>query len=515
MDSLISLIRYKNIFISEVIPLITIIGYFLLFRIKALFSSNAKSLYQESNCKQSFLFVPVIIFYLFICIILYMEFDRMITNGSDVFFRNRRWCFYLVLCCVFILVSILLIHFPKLLYLIVFEIAAILIITDLKLSIIDEGAHVEIIQYILNSHHFPTVGENYEAVQGPVYYYLMVLLIGWIPEKYQYIGCRFFGLACLFAFGYLIKKLINLLKEKKVITCPPDLINIIWLLFVLSPHIMIRFTRASNEALMCVMSAFVILKITEVLLVRFDKKTVLICTITCAFAFLTKSTSVFLFGLIILSCIYYKQWQFLLWQLLIYLLIVSPWFISNYITYGALTAMEGHLAFVMHIVNPQMIRPDILQTFLGIFSCYFLNPESGVWYDYSFFDKFINAFILISLTVYSVITLKLIIEFIGRKLNFKYSEAERKQYVVISYSSLFIAAIIMHTVQTLITYNNSLGCNRYYFMINGAFCGLFLIGMSDLSEHKKLIIRHINCFYYAFVILSMVCGYIEKITLGI
>ena len=453
-------------------------------------------------------------------VLLWINFDSMISSNVIDFMREQRESFYLIVVLVSISLYLLNQRSPLCGWALIAMIGLIWIFTDSKYNVIDEGAHTEIIQYILsNKGVFPLVSENYEAVQGPLYYYITALLTGWLPFDKIYMGGRIFGFVLLILYGGITRRTLEMIKNARWYHGNEALLNIIWMLFTINPHMLIRFTRVSNEALMCVFTAAAISLITHMVIYGWNGKNILLTTIICALAFLTKATSAFLVVLIFLICVYYKKWKMLILQALIYLVMVSPWFIDNIIKYGALTGMKGHLEFVMPIVNPEGIMPDIRGNILHYFGNYFLNWESGRWFDYAYIDGLLTPLLLLLTVVSFFIGMQYLFDALFRKkLQFSGNDEERKKTLFLLLSVLPVISILMHVIQTVMTLNNSLAQNRYSIMLNIGFCSMLLLGMCSLSERSKKILNWIITATYSYFIVSMIGGYIEistRIAMGI
>ena len=445
--------------------------------------------------------------------LLYISFHEMLESGTTDYLRDNRERFYLIVVLLAINLYLLSEKSPWICWLLMGMIGTVWIFTDLRYSIIDEGAHTEIVEYILgNRWRFPLVSQNYEAVQSPVYYYVTALLVGWLPKDYLYLGARVEGMLFILLFGWITRMTIDEIKRVNWYRGSERLPNLLWLLFVINPNMLIRFTRVSNEALMCVFSALTILLVTRMIVRGFDSRTLFFATFFSAMAFLTKSTSVVLVVLIFMACAYHHQWKNLFLQAGFYLVLVAPWFIWNYKRYGALTGMQQHLDYVLPIVNPEMVMPDIRGDFMNYFSMYFINVESGRWYDAGYYNSCLYPLLMLMLIVATVVSIQYMVKCLRKRLRFTYELEEKKDTLLLSFILLPVATLAMHALQTAMTRNNSLAQNRYCFMINGAFCSMLLIALKPVSERNKRIVAGIVAAYFAYIMLSMICGYTETVT---
>lgn len=447
-------------------------------------------------------------------LLLALSFGDAVAGGNAAFMREDPVRFYLVLALLVLFIALLIRDYPVSAWLFLFCAGLVLVFADTAYSVIDERAHTNLIQHITQHIIFPSLYQNYEAVQGPVYYYAAALLTGWLPAEYICTAGRIFGLVCLALFGWITGKTIRLVADAGAVRAPRSLLNTCWLLFVMNPHILIRFSRVSNEALMAVFVSGAVFLAARLILGAFDARSLTACTVLCAVAFLTKSTSVFVFGLVFLVCAYHKKWKAFGLQLLLYFLLIAPWFATNLIRYHHLTGMQLHLAHVLPTVNPEMIRPDVLFTIRGFFSMYFLNLECGIWYGYPVLNDILAPLSLLMMIVAALIACWFLGSFIRRRLHFDYELKERKRVLFLSFTALPVVSFIMHAVQSLMTYNNSL-LNRYVLMLNGVFACLLLMAFSLLPEKAKKLCSFLLCFCYAFFLISLLCGYAETLLPGV
>lgn len=435
------------------------------------------------------------------------EYMKMINSGSANYMKNSRLFFYSIV--------VLIAGFEWLVaedhfqagWLLIILLGAVWILTDLKYNYIDEKAHTDIIQYILkNNGQFPTVQQNYEAVQGPVYYYVMALLLGWMPMESLYIGGRFLGLIMLILLGRLTKKNISLLREAGIVKVSDRTVHVFMLIFIFNAQILIRMTRVSNDSLMCLLTGIIVFQFTKMMINGYDLKKLFGITILCAITFLTKATSAVIFGLVFLTCAYHKKWIDFLKQVLVYMLIVAPWFISNYMTYGALTGMKEHMEFVLPILNPHMNRPDVWHHILNYFYAYYGVSK---WYDFYIFDSFTKSVSIVLLFVSFALSIGILYRSVRSKLNFNYARDEKKEILYLSYTALPAALIVMHSVQSLMTYIPTIRTNRHCLLLNIVFCAMFMFGMRTLSERTKRYIEVIVLVVFGFFTAAMICDYTQ------
>ena len=449
------------------------------------------------------------------CLVLTLALVGMVvyTYVTGVYpeFYSSRLVFYLLVISLAIFIYLMVSKSPKIIYLLIIGLGVVWIICDREYNIIDEGSHMYIINYIVDNHRFPLIQENYEAVQGPVYYYLMAILFGLIPQEIRYFACRLAGLGCLIIFGFVNRLLIKKLVQCGLILVDLPLQNIIWFLFMLNPHILIRLTRVSNESLAVLLSGIIIYLVVNQLLDGADRKITYLVTILCAINFLTKATTIFLFVGVIIVNVYYKHWRDIAVNIFLLLVLICPWFISNYITYGELTAMSGHLEFVLPIVNPEKIPVDIFSTILSFFDNYFFAIEAGYWFYYPQLSAFLSSLCLFLFCTATFIAGKALVIFFADHLRFRYDILEKEKIIVITLVALPLASMVMHSVTSAVTYVNSLGCNRYFLILNGVFCCLLLMGLSNVKLNAQKYIAGMASFVLSVLTTSMIFGYLNII----
>ena len=433
------------------------------------------------------------------------------TSGTYTELQSNRWEFYVLVFLLLIFVRISIKNHIKLLYALAIVLTMVWAALDTDLNVIDEGAHLGIIDYIIDNSHFPPIQDNYEAVQGPVYYYLLASILKLFPQNRHLLLGRMAGVLCVVVFGYFTKKMLDKLSEYQVITVPEEVKNILWLLFVSNPCLLTRGTRISNESLVLALSSIFLYLLTILFLKSYNNKLAILCTVICAVSFLTKSTTAFLFGGCIALFVYYKKWLEMAKNVAIFFVLVFPWFAYNYFSFGSFTQMKGHLDFVLPIVNPNRLPINIAESLVHYFDNYFFNIEVGYWYDYSQLNTFVSTAFLLLMCIAAWKMVKLVIFLLKKRLNFSYSPSERKRIVFVIYVLLPIAAMSMHAVSSCTTLNNSLAINRYMFIVNGVLCSILLMGLSKIPECLQNYVKNFLVFVFSFLNIAAIYGYLQII----
>ena len=162
--------------------------------------------------------------------------------------------------------------------------------------------------------------------------------------------------------------------------------------------------------------------------------------------------------------------------------------------------MKGHLAFVLPIVNPNMVPVDVWHTLLHFFDRYFLIFSH---FDYFLIDQFVSFLLLLLLALGTKEALLYLYTIIKNKLSFSYSEEEKRKVLFITLITLPISALFLHAITSVMLYVNSLGCNRYFFMLNIDFIVLLLMFVSSLSRQQQKSLTRLLTLLLSFLSVSM------------
>lgn len=440
---------------------------------------------------------------------------RSVKDGGNTL-QISEYVFYALVFLMTLFVSLNAKGNWRAVYLAILILTSIWIVRDTQYNMIDEGGHFDIINHVIECGEYPLIEENYEAVQAPIYYYLMAALLWLVPVQGRLIVGRFFGLVCAIVFCWLTRNTIALLRERRIILLDDGFVNIVELCFVANPCILIRMTRISNESLLLVLAASSIYLFARLIMDGYETHWVVILTTICAFAFLTKSTSVILFGEVVIVLVYHKRWKSLMVNSLLYIAMVVPWFASNYLSFGELTAMEGHKSFVLPIVNPDRLPIPIWSSLVERFDNYFFNVEAGIWFDYRRVDGVSSAVLQIVFFSSVAWLFAILLSFIKKKLKFSYEADEKARLLFLGFAALQLAALLIHIASSVTTLINTIPVNRYNFMLNGALCGSIFIAATRLrvSEAEQRYVGAIISAFYAFLVTAMCCGYIQIIWLS-
>lgn len=394
-----------------------------------------------------------------------------------------------------------------------------LLFADMKYSILDEGAHLDYINHIVEYQELPTtedfidvetliqanghdlgiVMKNYEAIQGPVYYLVAALLTAGLSLPARFIALRLFGFLLIFVTYFLCRKSMELLYKKDFIK-DFELVKYGLCFFVLNPGLILRFVRITNECLAVCLAALLGYMYLKIILEGCTRKRSYAATVVGILIFLTKSTGAYWLGGIFLILIYYKKWRYIIENILLIAIGTAPWFLYNLKIYHALTGMKAHIEIVMPIANPLKGRFDAIGGTVKLFTGFSIAPEVAGTYNQNLLTSFMGQTVCILvdvLLVYSLaIALKFVYESIKKKLHFSYQQDEKKNVAELLGSALITAGILMLAVSTVVTYLDAL-IGRYIFTMIVPLLILTVFYMEKMQKREKTVLLALGGIYWA------------------
>ncbi|WP_046216451.1 hypothetical protein [Paenibacillus wulumuqiensis] len=343
-------------------------------------------------------------------------------SGSPIEYIN-----YLIapLIVSFVFISSYYLHLKKAAYLMMLIIVGFYFITIPFYSPIDEGAHFDIILHIAHTASLPILSDNidssllmqltgnnvpgglqYEAVHPPLYYLLGALLI--FPFKSS-IVISFFVLrmlgAIMLAFTLYIAFKIYSYFTKKSINKTNNIFVFLFMAFYMNPAFITRMLTISNESLVVVLFTLLFYFIIRFQHIQWSKRHIYILAILTALLILTKFTTIYVIGLIVISLFLYRQIKKIPIYLFVTGIISAPWFIYNYMQYGMLTGNKIHSDYVRKLVNPenQSMQFQYISQKVSYFLGSFWNPqESGypnLLEPFNFITTMLSNFLLFAIIV--------------------------------------------------------------------------------------------------------------------
>lgn len=268
---------------------------------------------------------------------------------------------------------------------------------DISYSPIDECMNFENINHIIDNHELYTFndeinytylneanegfnsvtnGTNYEAVQAPLYYILLVVIGGGISNAYVRLHFfRMISLLCVLVVFCFVHKAVRLLELKEIIKGDGQIYRMSLLLTIFNPGYLYRASRLNNETLVCVLMAMLVYYAIKSIVYGYSPKSYWILSFISSALFLTKYTAIYAYVVFGIIALYQRKIKEAILPICVGGFLTVPWFAFNMATYGSLTAMEQHLEFVFPIVNPRKLNVDIFDGFFGTLPITFFSSE--------------------------------------------------------------------------------------------------------------------------------------------
>jgi hypothetical protein len=253
---------------------------------------------------------------------------------------------------------------------------------EIPFSGVDEGAHLDNINYIYNHNKLPyfydhndandlfnlknSVGNLqsiyslsegvylYESAHPPLYYmfgagisHLLSLISDSMPLRFYFL--RFTGVLMIMLTAYLIIKTYNLLVAYNICRKNDLVMYLLLLLFFCSPGFLNVLVAVTNEQMILPLVAYSFYLMVSYIVSdkRITTSTILICSLLSASVILTKLTAAPAVIILALFVIITKNIRFIFIYFISVAALVAPWFIYNYITYGKLTMSMANFAFAV------------------------------------------------------------------------------------------------------------------------------------------------------------------------
>ncbi|MGG7171775.1 hypothetical protein ACQPV1_00425 [Clostridium neonatale] len=460
----------------------------------------------------------------FIFTLLYISWDNLInTYGQFYISRYIYWFLVFTMACMLYLSTQSKGRMRIIIILFLF-LSVIIILLTYRYSPIDEAAHFDYINYIIDNHKLPTLHGfldvntlssvfkqnipgnviNHEAVQPPLYYFVMAILTFWIKNvTLRLYIIRFLGILSLLMAYLLTWRSIRILEENKLLNISDTKLKIIFFLIIFNPGTIIRMSYISNEHLAVLLSCLFIYFIVKLIVYGFCGKLFWKSCLTLILLILTKNTTVFLLGILIIILIYYKKIKEIFLCVGIIGLSLTPWFIFNIINYGKLTGMSEHIKFVIQIVNPQNIPIDIPESIASVFNTYFVQEYglSGIGVMLLHSLSLFLLFICVKTFVYAIRNIIIILK---NNFKFRYDIEERKIIInIIMITSIVfnILVLVMGSISTKV--NVIIG--RYIYI---SFIPLIYVILSNINQWRAKYINYSCILISVFLAISYLSTYI-------
>lgn len=390
-------------------------------------------------------------------------------------------------------------------------------------NIFDETGSVGYARFIFQEGRLPTVSENYEAFQPPLYYLLTGGLTFFIKsEPMAVYAMRILNVFLILPLYYGFKSILKLLKDNEVISLKGFLFDYIPVFFATILGLVYRSSVVTNEILSAL---FVTITIYYVCLYALgcEKEHTWIClAVVLLCSVMTKITNLILLVPVICVLVYRKKFLKILSVLAVLVLGMLPWLINNIMLYGSLTGAQAHLDFVQPIINPDGIAfsfQDVANRIFVIFSAFFHSGELPITRAMDWMSTFANWVILVLLLYALIRTIVFGIKFIVQKLRFNYDATEKKRVIEMIATSLWfclLAGLLLLTVRQNITYIQS----RYFYSCLVAFMILFALFADKVQVKNKrvmaithkvvvagMILYNVLLLGYSMISAIVLCSY--------
>ncbi|CAI3593349.1 hypothetical protein [Clostridium neonatale] len=465
-----------------------------------------------------------IILSVFIVTLLYILWGNLINNYGQ-FYISRYIYWFLVFTMAYMLyLSTQSKERIRIIIILFLFFSVIIILMTYRYSPIDEAAHFDYINYIIDNHKLPTLHGsldadtlssvftqnipgnvmNHEAVQPPLYYLIMAMLTFWVKNyTLRLYIIRFLGILSLIVAYLLTCKTIKLLEENKFLEISNTKLNIIFFLVIFNPGTIIRMSYISNEHLAVLLSCIFIYLIVKLIIYGVYGKLFWKSCLTLILLMLTKNTTIFLLGILIIVLIYYKKIKEIFLCVGIIGLSLTPWFIFNIVNYGKLTGMSEHVKFVIQIVNPQNMPIEIPESIASVFNTYFVQEYGldgiGVMLLHS-----LSLFLLFICVKTSICAIKNIIIILKNNFKFTYDIEERKMIIniIMIMSIVFnILVLVMGSISTKV--NVIIG--RYLYI---SFIPLVYVILIYINKWKTRYIKYVCILISLFLSISYLSTFV-------
>jgi hypothetical protein len=309
--------------------------------------------------------------------------------------------YYLISSVLLVLFILLVIKNSRMLniYIILGCLGSIYILVTPYFSPIDEGAHFDYIMHIVRNHRLPNLFDQintnilnevtkfsvpsnlqYEAVHPPLYYLLSAIIV--YPFKSNLVVgffiLRFTGLGMMLLTLYFIVKSYEKIVIRKIVCKNDHVFKLIVLVVFMSPGFTTRMLTLNNEQLVVLLSSVLFYFLTKYDALYIGLKQTFVLSVVSALMILTKFTSLYIVGIIIVYLIICKKYKHIFLYLGTVALIISPWLFYNLFLYGSLTGTHLHVEFVKQIVNPNGVKLGffyIINSFIRFMVSFWIPQE--------------------------------------------------------------------------------------------------------------------------------------------
>ena len=411
--------------------------------------------------------------------------------------------------------------------------AVILIFGDLRLSVIDEGAHLDYIYYIVRKHRLPTmfqyintrlleetgaiaglsVAPRYEAIQVPLYYCLMAGIVRFLPSpRAALLTIRMIGLALWLVSFLLCRRSISYLHEKGFLESK-ELMDVVLFCAAANPGILIRCIYVSNEPLAILFGVLAVDSMFRMIFDGYSRKSTIRTFLYCILLFYTKNTGAFMVGGLLLVLLYYKKILAFFLSAGAYVMAMAPWFLRNWFLYRSVTGMNMHIRLVIDTVNPAYSAHNPVTEIFLLFDKKFFIPAE-IRNGTVFTSRFLAAAALVCILLVGAgiaVELRNFLRMVFvRKWNWTYTADEKKEFVTMVCAALLFADIVMLTLSTVSSRLNTL-LGRYLYLIVVPIAVLLMTWLAKCRSRKAVCV----CLsvFLSLLVLDTSMEYFRELTL--
>lgn len=487
---------------------------------------------EEAEMKKFKYYICIFLLVILGGLVLYHESSKFYNMGFNL--EQYKIVFY-VMCILGTVIVGKTVENKRIIFWGIVLVGVLLICGDLRYSPIDEGNHIDYINEIIYNHKLPTMyecsdadflnamnpvdkqgavgGPRYEAVQVPLYYIMMAILTGWIPNLFiRFIAMRFIGLLLLCGTFLVANKTMKLLIKNGVLK-DENLLVLLNFLFIFNPGILVRFVRVSNECLAVFLASVIVYYAVKMICDGYSLKTSIMALICGVLLFYTKSTGALIIGALFLVLIYYKKW-FVFWGGgIAYVLSAIPWFIRCKKLYGTLTGMNEHIKIVIDIVNPAREDIDLIPNGLSIFcKNYFVANEVFIGNQLiNNLNSFVGISVMIIIICVWIFVVKNIIRYLKHRLRFEYTDEEKKEYIIVTMTIMVVVQIMLLASSAYSSQLDTLIGRYMYFVVIPLMIIVAWFFEKIENEKTTKIFSNILAFFYVSVFLITLNTYIDSI----
>ena len=430
-----------------------------------------------------------------LCILLYLAFvffvlQMQITQGmasNETVALPETPAFYLGVCCfAMAVVWMVLADEMKFLFGVFLTLSMAFVFLSVVYNLLDEAAHLGVIQSLSATGHYPPLDSNYEAFQPPLYYAVSAALTFFIQgERLLVYVLRLQNVLVMAVMYFFCLKTLRLLEQSGVINSGRPISRYLLVFFCLSPAMLTRAAVVTNEIwAACSLAIVFYLLVTMVVSEQTKSVTFWLLALLSGVSLMIRISNLVILLPCICIFIYRRKYRYILPYLGVVLCVCLPWLIGNLLEYGALTGTSQHVEAAVSIINPAGTAMSwaYFVAILKIAFNGFITPQ-WVWLPTvtNFLNNcFIRAFWL-PVVISVVLLVCFAIGFLRKRLAFEYTPGEKQKVLLMMTGVLMLQVVVVLCYMTLdstIIYLTG----RYFFPMIPALIAFFSILLGKLPK---------------------------------